>query len=211
MAEAVCPSHNSRNCRSWSAPAVHGSTIATSHLCRFVSFLPCSGKRHRKELVLWHPSDKDSERRRTLTRPQTDRAFERLYRRHVHDVYRYVLAVLRNPADAEDVTQATFLNAFRPCSAATGPSLLATGCSRSRTTSVGSGSACCRGGPRKSSGTSASRHRRSTIASHRRRDPPGARLPELQPALRARHARSSKAARTARSAILDRSVSAVRP
>ena len=48
-----------------------------------------------------------------LTRPTTDRAFERLYTRHVHDVYRYVLAVLRNPADAEDVTQATFLNAFR--------------------------------------------------------------------------------------------------
>ena len=48
-----------------------------------------------------------------LTRPTTDRAFERLYTRHVHDVYRYVLAVLRNPADAEDVTQATFLNAYR--------------------------------------------------------------------------------------------------
>jgi RNA polymerase sigma factor (sigma-70 family) len=48
-----------------------------------------------------------------LTRPQTDRAFERLYTRHVHDVYRYVLAVLRNPADAEDTTQATFLNAYR--------------------------------------------------------------------------------------------------
>ena len=48
-----------------------------------------------------------------LTRPKADRAFERLYRRHVHDVYRYVLAVLRNPADAEDATQATFLNAYR--------------------------------------------------------------------------------------------------
>lgn len=48
-----------------------------------------------------------------LTRPTVDRAFERLYRRHVHDVYRYVLAVLRNPADAEDATQATFLNAYR--------------------------------------------------------------------------------------------------
>jgi RNA polymerase sigma factor (sigma-70 family) len=49
-----------------------------------------------------------------LTRPTTrDRAFERLYRRHVHDVYRYVLAVLRNQADAEDATQATFLSAFR--------------------------------------------------------------------------------------------------
>ena len=49
-----------------------------------------------------------------LTRTETrDRAFERLYRRHVHEVYRYVLAVLRNQADAEDATQATFLNAFR--------------------------------------------------------------------------------------------------
>ena len=48
-----------------------------------------------------------------LTRPSTDRAFEGLYKKHVHDVYRYVLAVLRNPADAEDATQATFLNAYR--------------------------------------------------------------------------------------------------
>jgi RNA polymerase sigma factor (sigma-70 family) len=42
-----------------------------------------------------------------------DRAFERLYRRHVHEVYRYVLAVLRNQADAEDATQSTFLSAYR--------------------------------------------------------------------------------------------------
>jgi RNA polymerase sigma factor (sigma-70 family) len=41
-----------------------------------------------------------------------DRAFERLYKRHVHDVYRYTLAVLHNEADAEDVTQATFLGAY---------------------------------------------------------------------------------------------------
>src|SRR3712207_3004155 len=46
-------------------------------------------------------------------RSRTDRAFERLYRRHVGDVYRYALAVLRSPADAEDVTQTTFLNAYR--------------------------------------------------------------------------------------------------
>ena len=32
-----------------------------------------------------------------------DRAFERLYKRHVEDVYRYSLAVLANDADAEDV------------------------------------------------------------------------------------------------------------
>ena len=42
-----------------------------------------------------------------------DRAFERLYARYGRDVYRYVLSVLRNPSDAEDVTQTTFLNAYR--------------------------------------------------------------------------------------------------
>src|SRR5437868_1406897 len=42
-----------------------------------------------------------------------DRAFERMYQRYVQDVYRYALAVLRNPADAEDVTQTTFMNAYR--------------------------------------------------------------------------------------------------
>src|ERR671924_2013750 len=46
-------------------------------------------------------------------RPRVDRGFERLYRRHVADVYHYALGVLRNPADAEDVTQTTFLNALR--------------------------------------------------------------------------------------------------
>ena len=42
-----------------------------------------------------------------------DRAFERLYQRHAGNVYHYALAVLRNRADAEDVTQTTFLNAYR--------------------------------------------------------------------------------------------------
>jgi RNA polymerase sigma factor (sigma-70 family) len=46
-------------------------------------------------------------------RRRVDRGFERLYRRHVAGVYHYALAVLRNPADAEDVTQTTFLNALR--------------------------------------------------------------------------------------------------
>jgi RNA polymerase sigma-70 factor, ECF subfamily len=44
---------------------------------------------------------------------RTDRAFERLYRRYVADVYRYACAVLANPADAEDVSQTVFLNAYR--------------------------------------------------------------------------------------------------
>ena len=42
-----------------------------------------------------------------------DQAFERLYERYVGDVYHYSLALLRNPADAEDVTQTTFMNAYR--------------------------------------------------------------------------------------------------
>jgi RNA polymerase sigma factor (sigma-70 family) len=46
-------------------------------------------------------------------RPRGDRAFERMYRRHLGDVYRYALAVMRNQADAEDVTQTTFMNAYR--------------------------------------------------------------------------------------------------
>jgi RNA polymerase sigma-70 factor (ECF subfamily) len=46
-------------------------------------------------------------------RTRTDRAFERLYRKHVLDVYRYALVLLRSPEDAEDVTQTTFLNAYR--------------------------------------------------------------------------------------------------
>ena len=46
-------------------------------------------------------------------RPRPDRSFERLYRRHVGDVYRYALALMRNQADAEDVTQTTFMNAYR--------------------------------------------------------------------------------------------------
>ena len=46
-------------------------------------------------------------------RPRADRAFERIYRQNVCHVYRYALAVLRTPEDAEDVTQTTFLNAYR--------------------------------------------------------------------------------------------------
>src|SRR5919106_3868899 len=56
-------------------------------------------------------------------RQRSDRAFERIYRRHVGDVYRYTLAVLRNPADAEDVTQTTFLNAYRAYEAGERPRL----------------------------------------------------------------------------------------
>lgn len=40
-------------------------------------------------------------------------AIDGLYRRHGTEVYRYAFAVLGNHADAEDVTQTTFLNAYR--------------------------------------------------------------------------------------------------
>jgi RNA polymerase sigma factor (sigma-70 family) len=41
------------------------------------------------------------------------RQVDDLYRAHVGEVYRYAYAVLGNHADAEDVTQTTFLNAYR--------------------------------------------------------------------------------------------------
>ena len=41
------------------------------------------------------------------------RDVDALYRRHGTEVYRYAYAVLGNHADAEDVTQTTFLNAYR--------------------------------------------------------------------------------------------------
>src|SRR4051794_15733071 len=44
---------------------------------------------------------------------RAQRGFENLYRDHVGGVYRYALAVTGNTSDAEDVTQTTFLNAFR--------------------------------------------------------------------------------------------------
>jgi RNA polymerase sigma-70 factor (ECF subfamily) len=45
-------------------------------------------------------------------RHAADRALEQLYDRHARDVYHYALALLANVADAEDVTQTTFLNAY---------------------------------------------------------------------------------------------------
>jgi RNA polymerase sigma-70 factor (ECF subfamily) len=40
-------------------------------------------------------------------------SFERLYRKHVRDVYGFAYGVFGNRPDAEDVTQTTFLNAYR--------------------------------------------------------------------------------------------------
>jgi RNA polymerase sigma factor (sigma-70 family) len=49
----------------------------------------------------------------TETGHAASRAIDELYRRHGREVYRYAFAVLGNHADAEDVTQTTFLNAYR--------------------------------------------------------------------------------------------------
>jgi RNA polymerase sigma factor (sigma-70 family) len=47
--------------------------------------------------------------------------FDRLYRDHAASVYRYAFAVIGNPSDAEDVTQQTFLNAYRAIAQGTKP------------------------------------------------------------------------------------------
>ena len=57
----------------------------------------------------------------TLVADARDRAFESLYERYAGEVYRYVLGVLRNPVDAEDVTQTTFLNVYRALQAGESP------------------------------------------------------------------------------------------
>ena len=46
-------------------------------------------------------------------RLRRDTSFERLYRQHRRDVYGAVLRDVRDPDEAEDVTQIAFLNAFR--------------------------------------------------------------------------------------------------
>jgi RNA polymerase sigma-70 factor, ECF subfamily len=47
--------------------------------------------------------------------------FDGVYRRHAASVYRYVFAVLGNHADAEDVTQQTFIRAYRAIARGTRP------------------------------------------------------------------------------------------
>ena len=51
--------------------------------------------------------------RASSARAAVDHSFEELYRGHRGDVYRAVLRELGNPHDAEDVTQAAFLDAYR--------------------------------------------------------------------------------------------------
>ena len=59
------------------------------------------------------PRSRTSLRQLARLRRPTDRAFEQLYEQHAREVYQYALALTANVADAEDVTQTTFLNAYR--------------------------------------------------------------------------------------------------
>ena len=59
------------------------------------------------------PRARTSRRQLAILRRPSDRAFDQLYRKHAREVYQYALALTANPADAEDVTQTTFLNAYR--------------------------------------------------------------------------------------------------
>jgi RNA polymerase sigma factor (sigma-70 family) len=56
-----------------------------------------------------------------LFRKTSTAAFDKLYHRHAPSVYRYARAVVGNHADAEDVTQQTFLNAYRAIAQGTKP------------------------------------------------------------------------------------------
>jgi DNA-directed RNA polymerase specialized sigma24 family protein len=46
-------------------------------------------------------------------RPRPDRSFERFYRRHAGDLYRFALALAGDPHDAETITQDAFASAYR--------------------------------------------------------------------------------------------------
>ena len=59
------------------------------------------------------PRSRTSLRQLARLRRPADRAFEQLYEQHAREVYQYALALTANAADAEDVTQTTFLNAYR--------------------------------------------------------------------------------------------------
>lgn len=60
------------------------------------------------------PSREDEhEKQSSQARSRVDRAFDDLYRRHLRDVYSYAYYRVGNHHDAEDLTEQTFLQAYR--------------------------------------------------------------------------------------------------
>jgi len=49
----------------------------------------------------------------SLSKPDLDRSFSELYRTHLRDVYSYAYYRIGNHHDAEDITEQTFLQAYR--------------------------------------------------------------------------------------------------
>lgn len=49
----------------------------------------------------------------TIVKYQKDSFIERLYQAYYMDVYSYVMTIMKNPTDAEEVTQETFFRAMR--------------------------------------------------------------------------------------------------
>ena len=87
----------------------------------------------------------------TESRSRAAASVDELYRQHVGEVYRYTYAVLGNHADAEDVTQTTFVNALRALERGENPRNASAGSSPSPRTSSGSAGARRRPDPPRSS------------------------------------------------------------
>ena len=99
---------------------------------------PGGGRRHRRRY-------RESDDAHPALRASPERTFESLYRHHAAEVYRYALVMLDSPADAEDVTQTMFLNAYQALSARERPRAAGSWLRRSPTTCACSISARARG------------------------------------------------------------------
>src|SRR5829696_99983 len=94
----------------WLTSAMRSLTSRKSDFVAALSFCACGHNPSCKKVRLTRLR---SAFRRHNASVDADRSFERIYRRHRREVYGSVLRDVRDPDEAEDVTQAAFLNAFR--------------------------------------------------------------------------------------------------